>query len=105
LTLTQNTWYKNTFQVAGTSLKGKVWLNGTAEPSSWGVSVTDSGLSSGRVGLKGTASLATTVQFDNILVRKYAATTPTWNSFGNEKSCHFFIKRNRKSYNDKRIYL
>jgi hypothetical protein len=85
LTLTQNTWYKNSFQVAGTSLKGKVWLNGTVEPSSWGVSVTDSGLSSGRVGLKGT-SVAATVQFDNILVRKYAAITPTWNSFGNEKA-------------------
>jgi hypothetical protein len=85
LTLTQNTWYRNSFQVAGTSLKGKVWLNGTAEPSSWGVSVTDSGLSSGRVGLKGT-SVAATVQFDNILVRKYAASTPTWSSFGNENT-------------------
>ena len=86
LTLTQNTWYKNSFQVAGTSLKGKVWLNGTAEPSAWGVSVTDSSLSNGRVGLKGTSSPAATVQFDNILVRKYAATTPTWSSFGTEKA-------------------
>ncbi|GAB6898604.1 hypothetical protein [Kineosporia succinea] len=41
-----NTWYWCRFGVVGTALKARVWLDGTAEPSSWDVTATDSSISS-----------------------------------------------------------
>lgn len=40
--LIANAWYYVRFRANGTSLQGKYWLDGTDEPSSWAVSVTDS---------------------------------------------------------------
>lgn len=39
------------FQISGTTLRGRIWLDGEAEPGTWHVSATDSDLSSGWVGV------------------------------------------------------
>lgn len=41
-TLAANTWYTLKFSVVGTALKAKIWVKGTAEPSSWNIDITDS---------------------------------------------------------------
>lgn len=47
-----NTWYRVRFRVNGTAIQVKVWADGTAEPGSWQIDTTDSGISAaGAVGV------------------------------------------------------
>jgi hypothetical protein len=46
-----NTAYTIRFQVIGTTLRGKIWLKGSAEPGSWTVTVTDASFASGKFGV------------------------------------------------------
>lgn len=45
LSISANTKYKLRFRLNGTSLKGRVWLDGDSEPGTWNVDVTDSTIS------------------------------------------------------------
>jgi hypothetical protein len=46
-----NTWYWVRFRVVGNRLRAKVWADGTSEPSSWMINVTDNDLTQGWVGV------------------------------------------------------
>lgn len=49
--LVSNTWYRQRVRIQGTSIKAKVWEDGTTEPGSWDIEVTDSEYSSGWFGV------------------------------------------------------
>src|SRR5660397_4526 len=49
-TLYANTWYWVRLQRTGTTIRGRIWTDGDAEPGTWDVSATDAALSSGWVG-------------------------------------------------------
>ena len=67
-TIDLNTWYKMTVKVHSTDID--VYINDVLE-----LQGSDAGLSSGRVALYGENN--TIAQFDNVMVRKYAADEPT----------------------------
>ncbi|MED3982401.1 hypothetical protein [Priestia megaterium] len=46
-----NTWYWFRFQRVGTSLTGKAWADGEAEPTTWHVSTSSTSLTSGSIGI------------------------------------------------------
>jgi hypothetical protein len=49
---TAGTWYKLRFQVLGTTVRARTWLQSASEPGTWDVSVTDSTFTAaGKVGL------------------------------------------------------
>jgi len=55
-----NTWYYVRFRVNGTSLKAKVWADGTEEPTSWQIEITDSSISAaGWIGASNVESTGT----------------------------------------------
>lgn len=68
-------WFR--FQIQGTTLSGKIWQDGTAEPVSWTTTTTDSSISSsGGLALLANSSSGSGVQFDH-----FQATSPiTWNN-------------------------
>ena len=49
--LARSTWYWVRLQKSSTTIRFKIWAHGSAEPGSWTSSITDSSLSSGRVGI------------------------------------------------------
>ncbi len=51
-TASANTSYTIRFQVSGTTLNAKVWATGSAEPSGWTLTTSDSSLTSGHVGMR-----------------------------------------------------
>ena len=63
-----NTWYWLRFRVNGTTLQGKVWLDGGVEPSAWAVEATDSAISAaGWVGVgNSTASGTRDIDFFSV---------------------------------------
>lgn len=67
------TFYWMRVRMVGTSMMGKIWTSGSAEPGSWTWSATDSSLASGYVGLGGNLGVTTDVlQFDSFYVVDYA---------------------------------
>ena len=69
------TWYRLRVQVDGNVIRAKVWAHGTAEPTDWTFSITDSSLSAaGVVGVRALLSATNTntlpvlMQFDNLAV-------------------------------------
>jgi hypothetical protein len=60
------------FQATGTTVRGKIWLDGDSEPESWTVSTTDSAISAaGDIwlhGVNGNATTARTIDWDDIEV-------------------------------------
>jgi hypothetical protein len=48
---TPGSWYWIRFRAEGTALKAKVWADGSAEPSSWTLTVNDGAITSGGVGV------------------------------------------------------
>ncbi len=56
----RDTYYRVLFQREGTTLRGKVWENGTPEPEEWDVVINDSTLSGGYVGVSGASQNTTT---------------------------------------------
>ncbi len=79
LAMVPNQFYRVRMNVMGTNpttIKIKVWVDGTAEPAGWNVSVTDASASlqtSGAVGIttwvQGTTPLPLTFSFDDLVVR------------------------------------
>jgi len=59
-------------QAVGTTIRGRIWVQGTTEPSDWTISVTDSDIVSGLAGLGfggGNTATSYSVEFDNLRVR------------------------------------
>lgn len=79
-TANQAQWVR--FLLAGATLKGKQWIDGTNEPNAWTVTTTDNTFNSGTIGLfvspNTTADVTT---FDN-----FSATTPTGILIGNHRT-------------------
>jgi hypothetical protein len=80
-----NTWVRVRFQVVGATLRGKVWLDGSAEPSAWAISVSDSQISAaGAVGLRdlpnGGSITPPDVQWDDFNAGPAVATAPPSNT-------------------------
>jgi hypothetical protein len=64
-----NTVYWIRFKAVGTTLLAKKWVDGTAEPAGWDITVSDSAFSSGRVGIyTALTSTSNSVLFDNFYV-------------------------------------
>lgn len=62
-------WYWMRFRVNGTTLQGKIWEDGDAEPADWQVSATDSSISAaGWVGVGNFESTGTTRDFDYVSI-------------------------------------
>jgi hypothetical protein len=72
-TLVPEAWYWFRFRVVGTTLEGKVWADGSGEPSSWQVTATDSDFASGGVGVRGFAPTGNTnlptLEWDDLQVK------------------------------------
>ncbi len=47
LTATAGAWFRFRFQVVGTTLKLRIWADGSAEPATWLITTTDSAIASG----------------------------------------------------------
>lgn len=61
LTHAAGTRFRVRFQLVGTALRAKVWLDGSTEPSAWTVDTTDSALSAaGQIGMRGILSTSNT---------------------------------------------
>lgn len=74
--ISTGTWYRMRFRINGDTLKNKIWEDGTTEPSSWDVSVTDTNISSGKVGLGGFSSSSRYAQFDWLGIATEGDTAP-----------------------------
>lgn len=74
-TLTTNTFYWMRFRLAGTVCWGKMWADGTAEPGSWMITATDSGVTGvGGVAVLGNTDAASTgIKIDNFYAVDYVA--------------------------------
>ena len=72
---TTGTWYRTQIARIGTTIYSKIWVVGSAEPSSWQNTYTESNnLTSTSVGF---LSGYSTTNFDNLLVRPYVSSEPT----------------------------
>lgn len=60
MTYAANSWWWIRFQAVGTRLRIKVWPDTLGEPPEWNASVTDSTLTSGRVGIRSTIDATNT---------------------------------------------
>lgn len=76
LTFATNAWYYVRFRANGTSLKAKVWLDGTSEPSAWHIDITDSSISAaGWIGVGNLESTGTR-DFDWVSIGTNGDTAP-----------------------------
>ena len=69
------TWYWMRFRAQGTTLQVRVWPYGQTEPTTWLVTATDSGITSGQMGLY--VYETNTVDFDAYSVTDGTGTAPT----------------------------
>jgi len=80
-TIVANTNYQMHVNMSGTTFSVRVWPDGTSEPSTWNIQVTDSSLGLGKYGLfANLASASDIVLFDQVLITAtpttyYVATT------------------------------
>lgn len=72
VTININTFYWYRFRIVGIGLYGKVWQDGTAEPSSWTLQTTDSSIASGGFAVLGNTATTNLVSFDSFYVVDYA---------------------------------
>lgn len=84
-TITANTFYWMRLQIIGTTLNGKIWADGSAEPTAWTTTTTDSSVvgNGGYAVLGNTAGPSTGVRFDHfngISLGYSSSTTNTWNA-------------------------
>lgn len=75
-----NQWWRIRVQRTGTTIRCRAWLDGSAEPSSWTFSVTDTAFPTGRVGLRSFASTGSTVVPFNTLIDDFSVDSATWSS-------------------------
>lgn len=68
ITLTTGTYYWFRFRIKGTSLYGRVWQDGTTEPTTWHVTATDSGLSTGGYALLANTGTGAGISFDHFTI-------------------------------------
>ena len=74
---TAGTPYSLRFTAIGTTLSAKVWPASTAEPATWTATVTDSGLASGRAGLRMQVPGGVTVSFTSFQADIPGGSSPT----------------------------
>jgi streptogramin lyase len=74
---TAGTVYSLRFSAIGTTLSAKIWLAGTAEPSTWTATTTDSGLASGRAGMRIQVPNGVTVSFTSFQADVPGGSSPT----------------------------
>jgi hypothetical protein len=72
-TYVPDTWYRWRIRIVGTSLKARLWVEGTAEPSAWDIDFTDSLFSAPGDIYMGTASFSggNIFTFDDLLVQTW----------------------------------
>ena len=68
-------WYWIRFRAEGTTLRVRVWADGTPEPAGWTITVTDTGIASGSVGAY--AYEPNTVLWDSFSAASNGGTAPT----------------------------
>ncbi|MEO8697581.1 MAG: hypothetical protein ABI658_29035, partial [Acidimicrobiales bacterium] len=80
-TFSANTTYRVRMQIYGSTLRARIWADGTAEPSTWPLATTDSTHTSGRAAMSITASATREVYVDEYYVNPLTApaggSTPT----------------------------
>jgi lysophospholipase L1-like esterase len=79
---TSTQWHRIRFEVVGNVVRAKIWVDGTAEPSSWTLSVVDdavTGPGSAHVSVGGGSAVATNIAYfdDFTLARVVEPTPPT----------------------------
>ena len=74
---TAGTPYSLRFSAIGTTLSAKIWVTGTTEPSAWTATATDSGLTSGRAGMRMQVSNGVTVSFTSFQADVPGGSSPT----------------------------
>ncbi len=74
---TAGTSYSLRFSAIGTTLAAKVWATGTAEPSTWTATTTDSGLTSGRPGVRMQPSSGVTISYTSFKADIPGGSSPT----------------------------
>jgi hypothetical protein len=77
LTLTNGTFYQFKLKCVGTTITGKVWDASTAEPGSWMMTVTDSGVASGGFAILANTSSSAGIQFDTFAALDTTGSTRT----------------------------
>jgi hypothetical protein len=80
-----NTWVRVHFQVIGSTLRGRIWLDGNAEPSTWAISASDSQITAaGGVGVRDFPNAGSTtppdVQWDDFAAGPATVTSPPTNT-------------------------
>jgi len=85
VTVNAHTWYWIKLQIFGSTIRGKTWQVGTAEPENWTNSVTDTTYTTaGKIGVcqdRGGPS-----RCDDVRVRKYVDPEPSHGSWGSEEN-------------------
>jgi hypothetical protein len=68
-TFTNGTFYWLRAEVIGTTLHVRAWADGSTEPTTWDIAITDSALASGGYGLFGQMNTSDSIQFDTFSVK------------------------------------
>jgi hypothetical protein len=76
-TMTPGLFYQFKLQCQGTTISGKVWLNGATEPTNWMLSVTDSSIASGGFALLAQSSGGAGIQVDHFQANNLSNPTVT----------------------------
>lgn len=69
--ITPGTWYRLRFRAVGSAIKARIWPTSSAEPSSWGIEVTNTAITAaGKVviGAAGGNAVGSTVDWDDCIV-------------------------------------
>ena len=78
-THTANTWYRIRTQSQGATIRGRIWQDGTSEPSTWNINYTDpSPLGSGIAALSAYGSAAANATVDDYLIASLNPTTAAY---------------------------
>jgi cell wall-associated NlpC family hydrolase len=75
---TANQWWQLRVQRTGNTIRCRAWLDGSAEPSTWNLTATDSTYQAGRIGIRTLASTGSTAVPFNVLVDTLTLNSATW---------------------------
>ncbi|WP_240044757.1 C40 family peptidase [Streptomyces alboflavus] len=75
---TAGQWWRIRVQRTASTVRCRAWLDGTAEPSAWLHSATDTALPTGRIGVRSFASTGSTALPFNTLVDEVAVDSAVW---------------------------
>jgi cell wall-associated NlpC family hydrolase len=75
---TANQWWRIRVQRTGSLIRCRAWLDSNTEPSTWGISVTDSTWGAGRIGFRALASTGSTAVPFNTIVDTLTVNSILW---------------------------